>query len=157
MASKYLEILADIKSKMESIADIGWVYDYERWSADWGKFLNLFKININNTEQIRGWEITRIAVTEHNRGAYFRHHKFRINGYMSLRDDIATDKTFQELIEEICITFRAANSPDEAWFYIDGETPESSPIQVITIEARTFGGVLCHYAEIMLTVTERII
>ncbi len=154
MANRYLSILADVKTNLDSVIDIGKTYDYERWLKDWTKFINLFKSE--NHGQIRGWEITRAAAPEHQAGAFFRHHKFVIRGYMAIKDSDATDKTFQELVEEVCAKFRTA-ADGTAWFYGDGDQSGDAPAQVETIEARTFGGVLCHYAEIKLTVTERII
>jgi len=154
MANNYLAILADIKNKMDSIPDIGVVHDYERWASSWDQFISLFKSQAHN--QIRGWEITRGPVSEHLRGTYFRHHLFRIRGYMSLDDAQETDKTFQQLIEEVCNTFRNAQG-GASWFYGNGDAPENSPAQVEINEPRMFGSVLCHYAEILLSVTERII
>jgi hypothetical protein len=153
MANNYLAILADIKTKLESIPDIGKVYDYERWASSWDKFISLFKSTQHN--QIRGWEITRRSISEHIAGAYFRHHKFKIRGYMSIDDSNATDKTFQQLIEEVCNVFRNADS-GSSWFYGDGDQSNNAPAQVEVIEPRMFGGVLCHYVEINLTITERI-
>lgn len=154
--SNYLTILTDIKTKMESITDIGKVYDYERYSTDMATFINLFKVVISGVEQIRGWEISRFAVTEHKTGAYFRHHKFRISGYMGLKDSTATDKTFQQLVDAVSDKFRNSQG-GSSWDYKDGDNPQNSPVQVPVIDVRTFGSVLCHHSEIILSVTERII
>ncbi len=161
MASKYLEILADIKAKMETVTDVGIVHDYYRWNKDYKTFIGLFAYNpTNQPRQIRGWEITRISVEEHKRGypAFFRHHKFRFSGYMSLQDKSETDKIFQELIDEVCNVFRNVNAPDgSTWYYMDGDAEESSSGQAPIIKPKMFGNVLCHTTEITLIVTERII
>lgn len=158
MASNYIAILADIKTKLTSIQDIGQVHDYFRWAIATDKFLSLFAYTPSyGDKQIRGWEITRVAAPEHKRGAFFRHHRFKISGYMSLKDSDATDKTFQQLVDGVCEVFRVADTGTAAWQYRDGDAPEDSPAQVNIIEVRMFGAVLCHYTEITLSVTERIV
>ena len=157
MASKYLEIIADIKGKMESVPDIGKVYDYYRWNADFARFVQLFSYTPSTGGlHIRGWEITRKAAPEHKRGAWFRHHKFTLTGYMGLKDDAATDKVFQVLVDDVCELFRNT-AGGATWDYMDGEAPENSPAQTPLITPRMFGSVLCHVAEIDLSVQERII
>jgi hypothetical protein len=155
MASKYLDILADVKSNLDAVTDIGQTHDYSRWTADWNAFINLFKALIAGKSQIRGWEITRVAAPEKHQGAYLRFHKFEINGYMGLNDADATDKTFQALIDNVCERLRTAKD-GSAWFYGDGGVSDDAPAQALVIDERTFGGVLCHHATISLTVTERI-
>jgi len=157
MSSKYIDIIADIKTKMEEITGIGIVHDYERYSKDENKFITLFKTTVDSVDQIRGWEITRTAAPEHKRGAWFRHHRFRINGYMGIQDANTTEKTFQVLIENLSEKFRTAEPPAGAtWYYMDGDNPDNSCVQVDVIDARMFGQYLCHHAEISLAVTERI-
>lgn len=155
--SNYLNILAEIKAKLEAIADIGKVQDYYRWNSDEAAFIALFTHNLPGGEsQIRGWEITRESVTEHKKGAFFRHHRFKLTGYMSLRDADATDKTFQTLVEDVCAAFRNSEGAG-SWYYSDGDAPENSAAQVGTVSVRAFANLLCHYAEINLSVTERIV
>lgn len=155
--SNYLNILAEIKAKLEAIADIGKVQDYYRYNSDDALFIALFTYTpAGGTEQVRGWEITRESATEHKRGAFFRHHRFKLTGYMSLKDADSTDKTFQTMLENICAAFRATEGSG-AWYYSDGDTPENSAVQVQTVSVRAFANILCHYAEISLSVTERIV
>jgi hypothetical protein len=77
---------------------------------------------------------------------------------MALHDAAATDKTFQVLVDDACEKFRNAAAPaGSCWFYLDGDKPDQSPVQVEVIDLRMFGGVLCHHADIMLAVMERIV
>lgn len=157
MASNYNTIAADIKTKMQTISGIGNVHDYYRWNKEASKFLALFAYTpAGGSQQIRGWELSRISATEHKRGAFFRHHRFKITGYMSLRDADATDKTFQTLVDDICEKFRTADG-GATWDYRNGDSPEESPAQAGVLDVRQFGEILCHYAEIFLSVTERIV
>lgn len=155
--SVYLAILADIKAKLEGVTDVGNVYDYYRWNNDLGAFIELFSYTPAGAgKQIRGWEISRISATEHKDGAFFRHHTFSIDGYMSMSDANASDKTFQVLIDSICDVFRSPTD-GATWYYLDGDNPKASPAQVLTIDVRAFGNVLCHHAKINLSITERIV
>ena len=159
MANKYLEIVTDIKAKMDAVTDVGVVHKYYRWNKGWKEFIEYFTYTpTNQPKQIRGWEITRLSAPEHHRGCYYRHHKFRLSGYMSLEDKSKTDLEFQGLIDEVCNVFRNVDAPiDSTWWYMDGDNEETSPAQTPTIRARMFGNVLCHTTEITLTITERII
>ena len=154
MASNYLAIVADIKSKMETIPGIGLVHDYERQAADLARFILLFK---DSAGKILGWEITRRAASEHSAGASFRHHQMVLKGYMGLQDEQASSKAFQVLADLVCEKFRSAVSPVGAiWQYRNGDEPANAPAQIEIINDRMFGSYLCHCAEIALSVTERI-
>lgn len=156
---RYADILADIKSRMEAIAGIGKVYDYDRWNADMARFIELFAYTpTGGQKQIRGWEITRTGFTEHKAGAFFRHHKFQIKGYMGLKDESGSEKTFQAIIEAVSEKFRAADTGEnDPWEFMDGDAPGNSPVQGGSIEVRMYGNVLCHHTALSLSVTERIL
>ncbi|WP_298434577.1 hypothetical protein [Geobacter sp.] len=154
MANRYAAILADIKTILAAVPGVGTVHDYERQSADWSNFIGLFKDP--GTGKILGWEITRRAAAEHQAGVYLRHHQFVLKGYMGLQDAAGSSKVFQALCEEVCAMFR--NAPAGAgWEYRNGDEPDRAPAQIEIINDRMFGGVLCHCAEIALSVTERIV
>jgi hypothetical protein len=153
--SEYLNIVADVKAKMESVAGIGIVHDYERQCADLAKFILLFKAPDG---KINGWEITRRAVPEHQAGAFFRHHQLVLKGYSGLQDATGSSKIFQVRVDDICAKFRTAEPATPGpWQYRNGDEPDKAPCQVEIINDRMFGSVLCHCAEIALSVTERIL
>lgn len=160
--NNYLAILADIKSKLTAVPDIGVVNEYERWINDPDKFLACFSIpNAARKKEVRGWDITRVSAREQKRGnTYFRLHRFKAALFMGLQDDAATEKIFQVLIDTVCSKFRAGEPVDgdaAPWFYMDGPNSGNSCVQAETIDTRMFGAVLCHHADIYITVTERII
>ena len=142
-------IRTEIYNILSGVTNIGKVYDYERWAADWNTFINLFKTTISGADQIRGWEIGRRSVTEGGEtlGTNERKHTFTIRGYMGISDAAATEKTFNALIEAICAAFRVNPT-------LNGSADLHQDVQVEVIEARTFGGVLCHYAEMSLEADE---
>jgi len=146
-------IRTQIYSIVSAVTNIGKVYDYERWATGWDVFINLFKTTIAGVDQIRGWEISRRACPESGTGPEAtisqtdRGHDFLIRGYMGIKDADATEKTFNALIESIAAAFRADLT-------LGGAASEHDFIQVEIIEARTFAGTLCHYAELGLIVHE---
>jgi len=156
MADTYFDILADIIAKLGEIAGVGKIHDHQRQIYDQAKYIAAFK---DSDGRIRGWEVTRGPVTEHNRGPFFRHHRFILRGHLGLEDAAATDKPWQALIDTICAKFRNADPADltAAWGYYNGDSGEEAPCQVPVNDQRVFGQVLCHYAEIHLSVTERIV
>lgn len=143
-------IRTEIKNILETVTDIGLVHDYERWSVDWNTILSLFKPT--GKDYIRGWMITRAATTEAVLtqgigGSNVREHRFVIKGVMGLKDAQATEKTFHDLVEAVCTALRQNPA-------LNNSAEESDPPQVLTVDIRMFGQVLCHYAEIELKATE---
>lgn len=151
----YEAIIADIKAKLTEIEGGGVVHDYERWIVDAKKFLDEFKDPTSG--RVLGCEITRKSVSEHQRGAFFGHNLMVVQYYMGLSDAAATDKLFQVLINRIRAKFRQAEPTDVGapWDYRNGDDPNAAPVQVPVIDLRMFGNVLCHHAEIHISVTER--
>lgn len=142
-------IRTEIAGLLGSVTNIGKVYDYERWAADWAVFINLFKTRINNVDQIRGWEIGRKAAPAEydSNNEETTRHQFFIKGYLGVKDSDATEKTFNTLIEAIRTKFRFN-------FKMNGTCELVGPVSVDLIDTRTFGSVLCHYCELSLPVQE---
>ncbi len=135
---------ANIKTKLETVSGIGIVYDYERFAADDGRFIELFK---HSNGKIMGWEITRNAVPKiEPRGGKFRvTHAYLIKGYYGLRDADRSEVAMNVIVDAVLLTFMSAKTT--------GAASHTLP-RVNTIHARTFGQVLCHYAEIAIDVPE---
>ena len=148
-------IRAQIYSILNNVTNAGKVYDYERWAADWEKFISLFKATISGSDQIRGWEIGRQSMAEKNAGVgggsagNEKTHTFVIHGYLGLNDAGATEKTFNSLIEAVGDAFRTNLT-------LNGSCWGHGFIQVRIVEARMFGSVICHYAELSLEVWEEL-
>lgn len=141
------DITAEIKTILEGVSGIGTVHDYERWAATWEKFLELFK---DSNNKINGWTITRrkTPAERDTMPTVMRTHTFVIRGVYGLKDEDATEKTFQDLVEAVQGAFE-----DE--YSLGGYAVNSGPVQVVTVESRIFGKVLCHYAELEYEVQER--
>lgn len=141
-------IRTQYKAILETVPNIGVVHDYERWSVDWDKFLAQFKDPASG--KILGWTITRERSPETftpGPGSD-RRYMMVLRGYMALQDTVASEKTFQDLIEAVCNTFRPKTTLNGAVNQVE------APLQVDIVEHRLFGSVLCHYCELRQTVEE---
>lgn len=150
----YTTVLAQIKTAVEGVSNIGVVRDYLRyWQTDTG-FRDLFQTTIGGVLQIRGWTITRDAIPQNQRYATGGQHSvqylFVIRGYLGLKDGTETEKTFQALVDSV------VDALDDA-ITLSGNVRTSGPATVPTIDHRDFGGVLCHYAEIHFPATEHVL
>jgi len=171
--SRYREIGDAILAEISSVAGAGRVHSYQRWSADLGKYLDLFRWAAGGgLAQIRGWVLTRerageeaASVGSNAAGGFTpaglsrRTHTFLLFGIMSAEDAAGSEVAFQDLIEEICDRFRNDRTLrllDESGAPRVRSLERLQPPQVDLIELRTFGNVLCHYAEIRLRAIERI-
>lgn len=153
-------ILTAAKAEMEDVAGMGKVYAYERWAARWGDFLSLFKTTGN---KINGWTLSRLATPQRQvtLGEKERAHIILFRGVYGLDDSAATETTFQNQIEAMVETFNedanenlggACLTTHPDWGPMDGAVG----LQVDKVEKRTFGTVLCHYAECRLCALETV-
>ena len=139
-----------IKAILSGVDGMGVVHDYERWAATWEKFLALFSVeDAEGVRRINGWTFSRRKTpeTEPTESHNLRTYHFRFRGIYGLKDDDASERVFQQLIEDVCAAFRAA-------YKLNSTAHHTSPMQVNVVENRVFGKVLCHYAELELTAEE---
>jgi hypothetical protein len=68
---------------------------------------------------------------------------------MGVDDAAQSEKTFNALVEAAAAAFRSDRT-------LGGTALGHDFIQVDALDTRSFGGVLCHYAELSLTVYEHI-
>lgn len=154
MSVKYSAISADIKAQLETIPGTGIVHQYERQSSNLAKFLELFKAPDG---KILGWEITRKAVPAQYAGVINRHHQMIIQGYRAYHEESNSSIEFQDLCDDISDHFCSAAPLSGTWEYTNTLEPEKTPSQILLINDRMFGGVLCHCGIITISVNDRII
>lgn len=132
---------------LSAVPNVGKVHDYERWAVDWGKFIEFFKHTAAG--RIQGWEICRTGMPSEKISNIeeSRTHHFVVKGYMAVNDAQATEKTFNGIIEAICDEFKGNHT-------LDGTCLDAGPVSAEVIDTRSFGSVLCHYAELKIPVNE---
>lgn len=141
-------IIAAVKAKMESVADIGIVHDRVRLALSESVFRELFKDP--NNERILGWTITRESGSESDISVHGTsdQHLLVLRGWMGIDDATETETTFQQRIEDVRTAFRQDRT-------INGSAIYSDPVQVRLVTQGLLGSYLCHYCELTLRVEEK--
>lgn len=146
-----------IFNALDAVALVGIVHDYERHAAQWDDFLNLFKTEIEQQEQIRGWMIGYRGVVRADRETFrpgsktgiSRIHRFRIIGIMGIDDKNESEKTFAALAEDVC----DALDDDDT---LHGATYLHASPAIMNFDPAPFAGILVHAVVIIFEVTEAI-
>lgn len=146
------QIRAAIKAKLQGVAGIGQVHDYERFAKTEKEFQDLYKDAVSG--RILGWNFYRQSTAERDLdlGEVRRLHVWKLSGYMSLDDADASGKLIDDLVETIVTAFRTDRTLGGLVIDIknmDNEFGESG-VQVEAIEPVMFAGVLCHRAQLSL-------
>jgi hypothetical protein len=144
------DVRAAIKAKVEGVANIGTVHDYERYAKNLAEFRALYEAAIGGNDQVRGWHIRRMTRRESSphEGRWIVILGWRVQGYMSFEDAAASEKTFDNLVEDLVDAFRA----DETLGDVVDSTivGGDAGLQVEDSGPVMFGGVLCHSARCRL-------
>jgi hypothetical protein len=149
-------VRARLDTIVSAVSNIGRVYDYERWAADWTTYLDLFKTTIGGNEVIRGWTITcqswtPVELETIGDQKIVRSYVYKIRGYFGQDDENASEKAAMLIIEDVIEALNADATLHGADYV--GAGPH--PLAELTIfEGRFLGDVLCHYAEITNIVKE---
>lgn len=139
-------VRAAIKAKVQGVTNIGVVHDYERYANAMNEFRTLYQADIAGVKQVRGWYIRRM--TRRESSDYQGRHEvilgWRVQGFMSLDDASASEKTFDSLVETLVDAFRADETLGGA---VDSSiVGEDAGLQIEDTGPVMFGGVLCHSA-----------
>jgi hypothetical protein len=142
-------VRAAIYSVVNGVSGTGTVHDYKRWAPDWSTFLDRFKVTIDETDYIRGFDIMAGPVAEsleeHGAGT-LRTHTFTVRMYYGWRDEDSSEKAAATLAESV-MNALDADGTLHAFYYAERA-------QMPVLDARLFGNVMVHYAEIVQRVTE---
>lgn len=147
------DIIAAVKARLDTVANIGTTHAYERWQNNWSDYLNQFKTTIGGVVQIRGWVVTLdaaqpISGEPYSMGNTRRTYRVHIFGVLGLDDSANTEQTFLNLVETVMNDLDGRKN-----LGVSGAIDYSvGPSSMTRYEIRSFGNVLCHYGEIVLTV-----
>jgi len=149
----YADIAAAIKTVIESASGTANVYDYTRFnSADPEQMKTLFQSgNVINT-----WQITRSLANAEFDGtgvcAVDRENEFTINGYYSIDDSAASEKTFQQLVNDVMDKLNL----DANKTLSSNITRFSRPAQLVNFESVMYGSIGCWWCEIKIYPVETV-
>ncbi|MCK5607335.1 hypothetical protein KAR91_35960 [Candidatus Pacearchaeota archaeon] len=144
-------IRTTIKTLLEAVSNIGQVYDYKRYSNEWSSYKELFI----KDAKVHVWEIERtgpnaFSVVAHGGDGKVKDttHNIILRGFYGFNDELATSKTFDTLIDSITDVF--IQKP-----HLTGEAKIVHIPIVGGVQMGFLGDVLCHIAEINLSIEER--
>lgn len=152
------KIREQIAAILGAVEGMGVVHQYQRWSKDYSKFLDFFTVtDADEVKRVNGCIITRKSTVSKADGFGKDEdmHTFLIRFYRGLKDDQATELTFQAILEEARDAFRAnetLNDTCDTVFPVEGK----AGLQIDNVDIRIFGSVLCHFGECTLTVLVRV-
>lgn len=138
------DIRTAIKAVLNTVADIGQVHDYERWTADEAAYNAAFV----SSGQVRTWLVRRKGPVTEDIGGVATH-AYIIDGFMAVDDSAATEKTFNALVEAVRAAFRQDAT-------LSGACVGADFLTVNAIDVRMLGSVMCHHAELALTAYEEV-
>lgn len=163
----YATILAEVKTTIEAVANIGKVHDFRRHSTTWKQIFDRHKNTVSG--KLLNWEITRAAENMSldaignavsTEPFYRRVHGFSILGVQAVaeaagpanRTETAktpTETEFQDLVETVMAALRVNNLLNETVLL---------PIvpQAPIIGHDMFAGTLCHICQIVFGAVERV-
>jgi hypothetical protein len=139
-----------IKTAVESVPDVGLVYDWQRAAVTWDRFLELFKTAIGGSPVIRGWCITceeaplRRITFGGNSAGWLKVYGYKVRGYFSVSDEAESEKAAFLIAEAV-----AEQLTDLVSAHVHDNMPSLD-----VFDYRLFGSVLCHFAEISLSVRD---
>ena len=142
------QVRAAIKTKIESVANVGFVYDYERYTDNSGKIKELF---YHGTEKrVLAWMIRRTSFQrrEFFTGEVMRLDRWVITGFMGVDDADESGNLFDALVESISQAFVADPTLGGVVDHI-GDTQNRSAaygLSADAIDPVMFAGILCHRA-----------
>jgi hypothetical protein len=143
-------IITQIETVIESVSGIGQTHDYRRYSHDEATFKRLHKSGSKvNTWQIYRTETQELSGAEEGGSLHKDRdvHAITIEGFMSLKDSTASEKTFRTIIEGIRDALRLKQTLSGACFVI-----RSGPD--VTQDSEMYNNVLCHHCLVTLAVEE---
>ncbi len=152
----YRALATTVKAQLETISTIEKVQDYGRHTVDWEKIAELFK---DTDDRIHVWIIEwnnvdpELIATGSRAISY--PHNMTLWGLMSLKDNVATQKTLEDEADSILDLFNAQknliDSVSSTTKYI---MPDDELCSLSNMDHAKLSGVLCNRAQMELVYEE---
>lgn len=144
------QIRTAIKAKIDGVAGIGKMNDYERYSREASALLAQYVFDTGGgVMRLQGWFLAYRGTAERSpgNGRYEVTHTWEIRGFYALDDSAGSEKAFDALIELLRDAFRTDESLGgliSSTVLADGSNYGTAGLQVTEKNAAVFAGVLCH-------------
>lgn len=144
----YTTIVEALQDTIEAVSGTANVYEYLRYSSDTETRNDLF---IDNSI-LHTWMLTRTAApsTDTLGEIFTRSHSFEVHSYYQIDDSATSEKTHQQLCDDVMDALNSSNEVVAGTAYLTG----TAQLLEYPPEGRMFCGVLCHFARIGLNVEE---
>lgn len=156
--SSWAAIVARIKDRMQTVPDVGNVYEEIRTVGDQEQFGVIAVAEIGGEPKDRAWMISIEAADTSwltHDGAADWQRQISIEGFFGMPEFVGgTEIPAMTVAEAVC----AAIDSDIRATRLDGTVLHGGPCRLEANEPRVFGFVLCHYIKLVLpvqTVEER--
>ena len=151
--AEWVEVkLGAILTILQAVSGLANVFKRSRWTNKPDIFKKLFGEDVGRNKRVNTWMVGRETVREAGaleQWRYISAHLFVIRGYLSFKDEDATELEFNAMIDKIRKGLRANQTIWDSC----SETVEEV-VQVRHIGYEFFGEVFCHYCELVLEVEE---
>jgi hypothetical protein len=142
-------IMQALLEPLEAIPGIGHVYPYERVALD----PTAINGTIGPLQTLRYWCLSRASTTEQWRGnaSVERVHRLRLRGYMAIDDTHASERVYQDLLDQVLETLSAIVDVPGSAEYLSAPWLERQ-------EARLLAETIpVHFSETMVLVSEYVL
>ena len=140
-------IITAVQSIVGGVSGVENVYDTVRnWQSE-----KQFRDGARTTSgAIQFWFITRETTEAEDLGPRLtaRRHRIAVHGYAGVNDAVASEKSFQALVESVAEALGADRK-------LNNTARHSGPAQVRAVDFRILNNVLCHHAEMAVEVEEK--
>ena len=145
---------------LQAVPAVGHVHARERYNNSDSGFKALYLYthsdpsadDFADASHIRGWYLRRNATAESNtNGRVLNEHTWLIRGFMSFKDEIASELIFDDLVERIRAAVRGSDGALMTAGTLGQGVMQTRGVQVASVGPVMFAGVICHSAALEFT------
>lgn len=143
----YTSLRGALATLLGTVDSIGIIHNRERFVVDPAAFLDMFKVTISGTVQIRAWLILRESmqpIEDTVFGESRQRHVFVLRGILGFQDSADTYGTLQALVDTIIALLDNQTTLSVSGTIVRGV----GPCSLRSFEVGQFGSVLAHVCEI---------
>jgi hypothetical protein len=149
IATDEVTIRAKIVTRIQTVANVGNVYDNHRFTDDWSQYKSLFGYTVGSDVLLRTWFVSCEAVLPEgfvSSGSFGTSDqvilRYKIRGYFGLDDSASSEES------ALAIAMAVQDALNDNATFVGIAAYTATLAQLNPFTHVTWGGALCHYAEI---------